>query len=136
MNERAVVICHFLFYFVSAGVCHPTAANGNPHDDPQLLLHHTQSTSPGHTPVSQLHTSVLPLSHTRPPARTTPQPSRPSQQSPRTLVWHAVINLVQRTNTAAATATAAKVSAGPKCTTKCDKTSSSFPSLLWIQPRD
>lgn len=90
-----------------AGVCDAAAAHGHAHDDPQLLLYHPKPAGPGHATVSRLHPTVLALAHTQPPAwepRVTPQPPRPSQQPSRPLIQHAVLlNLVQGTDTTAAT---------------------------------
>lgn len=85
-----------------AGICNTPAADGDAHDDPQLLVHHPQPADHGYAPVPLLHPLVLPRTHTEQPRARPPGPQQ-QQQSPWTLVQHTfLLHLFQRTHAAAA----------------------------------
>lgn len=93
-------------FCVSAGVCYTSTANGHPHDDPQLLLHHTKPADPGNAAVSRCYAAVLTLTQSR--TREPRFAPRPSQQPSRPRLRHAIIlHILQRTDAAAAAAAAA-----------------------------
>lgn len=89
----------------SVGLCYPSAAHSHTYDDPQLLLHNTQSAGPWNAAVPWCHAAVLTLTLTQSRTREPRFAPRPSQQPSQPRFRHAIVlHIVQRTDATAAAA--------------------------------